>query len=62
MKKPQGVKILNKKPANHIIPGANAAKSQGPGVGYNSKFGTEMANEPLTEKQRQFNKKTKKRQ
>ncbi|WP_078554230.1 small acid-soluble spore protein O [Bacillus alkalicellulosilyticus] len=53
---------MNKKPANHIIPGANAAKSQGPGVGYNSKFGTEMANEPLTEKQRQFNKKTKKRQ
>ncbi len=53
---------LTKRKSNHIIPGANAAKGQGKDVGYNSKFGQEMANEPLTEEQRQNNKKKKKNQ
>ncbi|MGC4378437.1 small acid-soluble spore protein O [Fictibacillus sp. Mic-4] len=51
--------------ANHIRPGMNAARSQGQGAGYNMEFGNEqlsMPNEPLTEAQRQNNKKTKKRQ
>ncbi|GIN84201.1 hypothetical protein J6TS2_05870 [Heyndrickxia sporothermodurans] len=47
-----------KRKSNHIIPGMNAAKSQGKGTGYNE----ELANEPLTEKQRQNNKKRKKNQ
>lgn len=46
--------------SNHIIPGMNAAKSQGKGTGYNSKFHQEMGNEPLTEMQKQNNKKRKK--
>ncbi|MDE5412839.1 MULTISPECIES: small acid-soluble spore protein O [Bacillaceae] len=53
---------MTKRKSNHIIPGANAAKGQGKDVGYNSKFGQEMANEPLTEEQRQNNKKKKKNQ
>jgi len=55
-------KLSKKKNANHIIPGANAAKSQGANVGYQSQFEAEVANEPLTEMERQNNKKTKKRQ
>ena len=54
--------VLTKRKSNHIIPGMNQAKGQGPGVGYRSQFNQEMANEPLTEEERQFNKKTKKRQ
>lgn len=54
--------LLTRKKSNHIIPGANAAKGQGKDVGMNSQFDNEMANEPLTAEQRQFNKKTKKRQ
>lgn len=53
---------MTKGKANHIIPGANAAKSQGKDVGFNSQFHQEMGNEPLSEEQRQNNKKTKKRQ
>ncbi|MED1201717.1 small acid-soluble spore protein O [Heyndrickxia acidicola] len=49
---------MTKRKANHVIPGMNAAKSQGGGAGYNE----ETANEPLTEAQRQNNKKRKKNQ
>ncbi|NMD70485.1 small acid-soluble spore protein O [Bacillus sp. DNRA2] len=49
---------MSKRKANHVIPGMNAAKSQGMGVGYNEEF----ANEPLTEKQKLNNKKRKKNQ
>ncbi|WP_151681723.1 small acid-soluble spore protein O [Weizmannia acidilactici] len=44
--------------ANHIRPGMNAAKAQGKGAGYNE----EVSNEPLTEREKQFNKKCKKKQ
>lgn len=47
-----------KRKANHIIPGMNAASAQGKGTGYNE----ELSNEPLTEKQKQNNKKRKKNQ
>lgn len=50
-----------KRKANHLIPGMNAAKAQG-GAGYKSSYETEAAKEPLTEMERQNNKKTKKRQ
>ncbi|OIJ12740.1 small acid-soluble spore protein O [Anaerobacillus arseniciselenatis] len=49
---------MAKRKANHVRPGMNAAKAQGIGTGYNE----EVSNEPLTEEQKQFNKKTKKRQ
>ncbi|MCM3006176.1 small acid-soluble spore protein O [Priestia koreensis] len=49
---------MAKRKANHQIPGANAAKAQGKGAGYNEEF----ANEPLTEQQKQNNKKRKKNQ
>lgn len=49
---------MGKRKANHIIPGANAAKAQGKGTGYNEEF----SNEPLTEAQKQNNKKRKKNQ
>ncbi|MDG5789599.1 small acid-soluble spore protein O [Evansella sp. AB-P1] len=49
---------MTKKRANHIRPGMNDAKAQGRGVGYEE--GQE--NDPLTAEERQFNKKTKKRQ
>ncbi|MEH7110660.1 MULTISPECIES: small acid-soluble spore protein O [Bacillaceae] len=49
---------MSKRRANHIIPGANAAKSQGMGTGYNE----EIASEPLTEMEKQNNKKRKKNQ
>ncbi|ABO66577.1 Spore coat protein K [Geobacillus thermodenitrificans NG80-2] len=52
------VKQMAKRKANHVIPGMNAAKAQGMGAGYNEKF----SNEPLTEAQRQNNKKRKKNQ
>jgi small acid-soluble spore protein O (minor) len=52
------VRILSKRKANHIIPGANAASAQGKGTGYNEEF----ANEPLTAAQRMNNKKRKKNQ
>jgi small acid-soluble spore protein O (minor) len=50
------VKIMGKRKANHVIPGANAASAQGQGAGYNEEF----SNEPLTALQRQNNKKRKK--
>jgi len=49
---------LSKRKANHIREGMNAAKAQGMGAGYNE----ELQNEPLTEEQRQNNKKRKKNQ
>lgn len=52
------VKNLSKRKANHVIPGMNAASAQGMGAGYNE----ELANEPLTEMQKQNNKKRKKNQ
>ena len=50
---------MAKQKANHVIPGMNAAKAQGHGVGYNDELGNEP---PLTEVQRQNNKKRKKNQ
>lgn len=47
-----------KRKAKHVIPGMNAASAQGTGAGYNE----EIANEPLTEAQKQNNKKRKKNQ
>ncbi|EAR66088.1 acid-soluble spore protein O [Bacillus sp. NRRL B-14911] len=52
------VRILAKRKANHVRPGMNAAKSQGQGAGFNEEF----SNEPLTEAQKQNNKKRKKNQ
>ena len=52
------VKMVGRRKANHIIPGANAASSQGKGAGYNEEF----ANEPLTAAQKMNNKKRKKNQ
>ncbi|RDI45833.1 small acid-soluble spore protein O [Falsibacillus pallidus] len=49
---------MAKRKANHVIPGANAAKAQGMGAGYNE----ELANEPMTEMERRNNKKRKKNQ
>ncbi len=54
--------MMTKKKANHLISGMNDASGQGKGAGYNSQFNQESANEPLTEMERQNNKKTKKRQ
>ncbi|WP_017727459.1 small acid-soluble spore protein O [Halalkalibacterium ligniniphilum] len=53
---------MTKKKSNHMIPGMNAASNQGKDSGYTSPFNQEIANEPLSEEQRQNNKKTKKRQ
>lgn len=52
------VKHNGKRKANHVISGMNVAKAQGRGAGYNEEF----ANEPLTEAQKQNNKKRKKNQ
>lgn len=52
------VENVVKRKANHVRPGMNAAKAQGQGAGYNE----ELSNEPLTEEQRQHNKKRKKNQ
>jgi small acid-soluble spore protein O (minor) len=52
------VNSVVKRKANHVIPGANAAKAQGNGAGYNE----ETANEPMTEIEKQNNKKRKKNQ
>jgi len=52
------VKGVQRRKSNHVIPGANAAKGQGQGAGYNE----EMANEPLTIKEKMNNKKRKKNQ
>ncbi|MCD4837644.1 MULTISPECIES: small acid-soluble spore protein O [Neobacillus] len=49
---------MAKRKANHVIPGMNAAKSQGGGAGYNE----EMAQEHLTELEKSNNKKRKKNQ
>ncbi|MED3564191.1 small acid-soluble spore protein O [Bacillus xiapuensis] len=49
---------MGKRKANHVIPGANAASSQGQGAGFNE----EIAKEPLTVKERMNNKKRKKNQ
>lgn len=48
----------NKRKANHIIEGMNAAKGQGQGAGYNE----ETPQIPLTAEERQNNKKRKKNQ
>ncbi|TWI59279.1 small acid-soluble spore protein O [Halalkalibacter nanhaiisediminis] len=53
---------MTKKKANHQVSGMNHAKAQGKDVGYNGAFQTEIGDEPLSETQRQNNKKTKKRQ
>jgi small acid-soluble spore protein O (minor) len=58
LKKDTGVLDMGKRKANHVIPGANAASAQGMGAGYNEEF----SNEPLTEAQKQNNKKRKKNQ
>ncbi|NRD79598.1 small acid-soluble spore protein O [Bacillus sp. BRMEA1] len=49
---------MSKPKSNHVIPGANAAKSQGIGAGYNE----EMGNEKLTAMEKVNNKKRKKNQ
>ncbi|QOR68671.1 small acid-soluble spore protein O [Cytobacillus suaedae] len=49
---------MAKRKSNHVIPGMNAAKSQGIGAGYNE----ELSNEPLSAEQKQNNKKRKKNQ
>ncbi|KMJ59417.1 acid-soluble spore protein O [Bacillus sp. LL01] len=49
---------MTKRKSNHVIEGMNIAKAQGSGAGYNEEF----ANEPLTEAQKQNNKKRKKNQ
>lgn len=49
---------MARRKANHTIEGMNAAKGQGMGAGYNEEF----ASEPLTEAQKQNNKKRKKKQ
>ncbi|MCM3708715.1 MULTISPECIES: small acid-soluble spore protein O [Cytobacillus] len=49
---------MAKRKSNHVIEGMNDAKGQGMGAGYNEEY----ANEPLTEAQRQNNKKRKKNQ
>jgi small acid-soluble spore protein O (minor) len=50
--------MATKPKANHVIPGANAARAQGKGAGFNE----EVANEPLTVLERMNNKKRKKNQ
>lgn len=50
---------MTKQKANHVITGMNAAKAQGNGAGYNDELGNEP---PLSEMQRQNNKKRKKNQ
>jgi small acid-soluble spore protein O (minor) len=54
------VEVTNvaKKRAKHVIPGMNAASAQGKGAGFNEEF----SNEPLTEAEKQNNKKRKKNQ
>ncbi|MFB6467754.1 small acid-soluble spore protein O [Cytobacillus sp. Hz8] len=49
---------MAKRKASHIIPNMNAASGQGKGAGYNEEF----ANEPLTAREKQNNKKKKKNQ
>ncbi|WP_066174706.1 small acid-soluble spore protein O [Bacillus marinisedimentorum] len=49
---------MAKRKANHLRPGMNAAAAQGMGTGYNE----ELSNEPLTEEQKQNNKRRKKNQ
>lgn len=53
-----GVEMAKQK-ANHVIPGMNAAKAQGNGAGFHDELGNEP---PLSEEQRQNNKKRKKNQ
>ena len=52
---------MAKRKANHVIPGANAAKAQGNGAGFNQEMAAEP-NEPLTVKEKMNNKKRKKNQ
>lgn len=49
---------VQRRKSNHVIPSANAASGQGQGAGFNE----EMANEPLTIKEKMNNKKRKKNQ
>jgi small acid-soluble spore protein O (minor) len=53
-----GGDFLSRKKSNHVIPGMNAAQGQGKGAGYNE----ELANEPLTVREKMNNKKRKKNQ
>ncbi|MFA9559691.1 small acid-soluble spore protein O [Evansella sp. AB-rgal1] len=50
---------MTKDRANHVRPGMNDAKAQGKGAGYSEGY---LNNAPLSAEERQFNKKTKKRQ
>ncbi|MBP2242293.1 small acid-soluble spore protein O (minor) [Cytobacillus eiseniae] len=50
--------MAKKRKAKHVSQGMNDANGQGMGAGYNEEF----ANEPLTEAQKQNNKKRKKNQ
>ena len=52
---------MAKRKANHVIPGANAAKAQGTGAGFNEELAAET-NQPLTVKEKMNNKKRKKNQ
>ncbi|WP_110929540.1 small acid-soluble spore protein O [Bacillus massiliglaciei] len=52
---------MKKRKANHVIPGMNDAKGQGAGAGYNEEFAGPL-NFPLSEEQKQNNKKRKKNQ
>ena len=49
---------LGKRKANGVRPGMNDADAQGNGAGYDNEY----AHEHMTAEQRQYNKKTKKRQ
>jgi len=51
------VELMAHKNPRNVRPGMNAAKTQGEGV-----YEEGHVNDPLSEKQKQFNKKTKKRQ
>lgn len=53
---------MAKKKSNHQVTSMTDASAQGKDAGINSGFMEEAAGEPLTEMQRQNNKKTKKRQ
>ncbi|MBD3107352.1 small acid-soluble spore protein O [Bacillus sp. AGMB 02131] len=47
---------MARKKAKHVVPGMNAASAQGNGAGYNE----EIASEPLSAVEKQYNKKRKK--
>ncbi|MGM9945927.1 MAG: small acid-soluble spore protein O [Lysinibacillus sp.] len=49
---------MSKRKSKHVIPGMNSASAQGKGAGYNE----ELASEPLSAVEKQYNKKKKKNQ